>query len=139
MEDSYSIPAIGLTYLGSATAGYAMAGLAGGALIALSVLFGRQGDDARSLICALAASLALTPVVWQHYLVLLVVPLALSRPRFSALWLLPLLLWLSPRAGHGDGVVVVLPLVVMLVIVVAILVRPRNAPPLQGRVASVAR
>jgi hypothetical protein len=36
---------------------------------------------------SVVASLALTPIVWNHYLVLLFVPLALVRPRFSAIWL----------------------------------------------------
>ena len=43
-----------------------------------------------SLPLALAASLLLSPIVWLHYFVLLVVPLALSRPRLSAAWALPL-------------------------------------------------
>jgi alpha-1,2-mannosyltransferase len=44
--------------------------------------------DRRSLILVLAASLAFTPIVWSHYLVLLLVPLSLARPRLSGLWLL---------------------------------------------------
>jgi hypothetical protein len=45
--------------------------------------------DSASLTLALAAALASTPIVWSHYFLLLVVPLALARPRLSALWLLP--------------------------------------------------
>lgn len=48
--------------------------------------------DRRSLTLALAAGLVLSPIVWLHYLVLLVVPIALARPRLSALWLAPLVL-----------------------------------------------
>ncbi|MGH7342691.1 MAG: hypothetical protein ACREKH_19575, partial [Candidatus Rokuibacteriota bacterium] len=36
--------------------------------------------------------LVLTPILWLHYLVLLVVPIALARPRLSALWFVPLAL-----------------------------------------------
>ncbi len=43
--------------------------------------------DRISLGYVLAAALVLTPVVWPHYLVLLLAPLALARPRLSALWL----------------------------------------------------
>ncbi len=46
-------------------------------------LFARRGDDARSFTCAVAATLALSPIVWLHYLVVLLVPLAIARPRFS--------------------------------------------------------
>ena len=57
----------------------------------------RREDEERSFTCAVAATLALSPIVWLHYLVVLLVPLAILRPRFSLLWLLPVLLWVSPR------------------------------------------
>ena len=53
--------------------------------------------DRWALTAAIAAALALTPIVWIHYLILLLVPLALARPRFSLLWL-ALLVPLVPRA-----------------------------------------
>jgi hypothetical protein len=37
----------------------------------------------------LAAALALTPILWHHYLVLLVVPIALAHRRLSVLWFVP--------------------------------------------------
>ena len=46
--------------------------------------------DRLALTAAIAASLALTPILWIHYLVLLIVPLALARPRFAPLWLVAL-------------------------------------------------
>lgn len=48
--------------------------------------------DRRSLILTLAAALVLTPILWLHYLVLLILPIALARPRLSVLWLAPLAL-----------------------------------------------
>jgi hypothetical protein len=48
--------------------------------------------DRRSLTLVLAAALVLTPILWLHYLGLLVVPIALARKRLSALWLAPLAL-----------------------------------------------
>ena len=48
--------------------------------------------DRRSLTLILAAALVLTPILWLHYLVLLYVPIALARPRLSALWFAPLAL-----------------------------------------------
>jgi hypothetical protein len=49
-------------------------------------------QDRRSLILTLAAALVLTPILWLHYLVLLLVPIALARPRLSLLWLAPVAL-----------------------------------------------
>ena len=45
--------------------------------------------DARSLVLVLAAAMALTPILWHHYLVLLLVPIAMARPRLSPLWFVP--------------------------------------------------
>jgi alpha-1,2-mannosyltransferase len=50
----------------------------------------RLERDRRSLTLVLAAALVLTPILWLHYLGLLLVPIALARPRLSALWLAPL-------------------------------------------------
>ena len=47
--------------------------------------------------------------MWLHYLVVLLVPMAIARPRFSLLWLLPVLLWVSPRPGYAEGVQTFLP------------------------------
>jgi hypothetical protein len=54
---------------------------------------GQDGEgDRRAFVLALAAGFVLTPILWLHYLVLLVVPIALARPRLSALWFAPLAL-----------------------------------------------
>ena len=47
-------------------------------------------------------ALLATPVLWLHYFVLLFVPIALARPRLSALWFAPLAFWITPLA-HSDG------------------------------------
>ena len=57
---------------------------------------GRRGFDERSLALALAAALALSPIVWLHYFVLLLVPIALARRTFGAIWLIPALFWITP-------------------------------------------
>jgi Glycosyltransferase family 87 len=46
--------------------------------------------DVATLTLTLAAALAASPIVWVHYFLLLLVPLALARPRLSPLWLVPL-------------------------------------------------
>ena len=55
----------------------------------------------RSLGLALAAALVLSPIVWRHFFALLLVPLALSRPRFDAVWLIPIGLWVGDGTFNG--------------------------------------
>ncbi|OFW53797.1 MAG: hypothetical protein A2146_08350 [Actinobacteria bacterium RBG_16_67_10] len=112
-ENSYSgfavLRAIGLPELAS----HALV-LAGG--VALLVLAGRAArtpalesveQDRRSLTLTLAAALVLTPILWLHYLVLLVLPIALARPRLSLLWFAPLAMtafeWLDWYRGWPNG------------------------------------
>jgi len=99
--------------------------LAGGTLLAWCVVFARRGDDFRSFTAALGATLALSPIVWLHYLVVLLVPMAIARPRFSALWLLPILLWSSPKPGYAEGFQTFPPAIVATILLVVLLTRPR--------------
>ena len=70
----------------------------------------QEVQDRRSFTLAIAAALALTPVVWNHYLLLLIVPVALARPRLSGLWVLPLAAnclylfdWYGPAMASGPS------------------------------------
>ncbi|MEA2458811.1 MAG: alpha,2-mannosyltransferase [Thermoleophilaceae bacterium] len=90
---------LGVSTLGSHVVGYGL----GLAVLGASIVAGRREDGERRSFClAIAASLLLSPIVWPHYLALLLVPLALARPRLSGLWFLglPLILCLPP---HFDG------------------------------------
>jgi alpha-1,2-mannosyltransferase len=58
--------------------------------------YGRRRDDSSALLLAIAVSLLATPTVWRHYFALLLVPLAISRPRLSPVWLVPLALFPCP-------------------------------------------
>ena len=73
----------------------------------------------------MVATLALSPIVWLHYLVVLLVPMAISRPRFTTLWLLPVLLWISPKPGYAEGYEAFVPAIVASILVVALLYRRR--------------
>ena len=109
-ENSYSAYAI-LVAIG-VPSGLAHVGVTGAAatLLVLAWRAARGADgDRRALTLALAAGFVLTPILWLHYLVLLVVPIALARPRLSVLWLVPLamtvfeLLDLYKGWPRGDG------------------------------------
>jgi Glycosyltransferase family 87 len=61
--------------------------------VATVVLARRPDGDRLALTSAVVAALLLSPIVWVHYYVLLLVPIALARPRLSALWFLPIAFW----------------------------------------------
>ena len=123
-ENSYSIVGMTSTLGLGETVGQALAVVIGGGLLVACVVLARRGDEQRSFTCAVAATLALSPIVWLHYLVLLLVPLAIARPRFSIVWLLPVLLWSSPRPGYAEGFQTFLPALAALILVTVVLVRP---------------
>jgi alpha-1,2-mannosyltransferase len=92
---SYSLVAIGVrVHLPEAAATVlslvvAAAFLAAAARIARGEPRGSRKRDVATLTLVLAAALAASPIVWVHYFLLLLVPLALTRPRLSPLWLVP--------------------------------------------------
>ena len=75
----------------------------GALLVAGIVLLARRPDgDRLALTAAVTAALLLSPIVWIHYFVLLLVPVALARPRLAGLWFLPIVFW-STHALESDG------------------------------------
>lgn len=62
----------------------------------------RRRED-QALLAGVALMLVASPLTWNHYLALLIVPLAILRPRLSREWLLPLLLWLCPGGLQESG------------------------------------
>jgi hypothetical protein len=72
----------------------------GVAVLAWAVIVGRRGDERTAFILAVAASLALTPIVWLHYFALLSVVVALAQPRLGLVWFVPLGMFLTPGSGH---------------------------------------
>ena len=124
-ENSYSLAGMAATAGLPSAVGQALTALVGGGLLVACVVFARRADDLRAFTCAVAATLALSPIVWLHYLVVLLVPLAIARPRFSLIWLLPILLWVSPKPGYADGFQAFLPAVAVVILLCVILARPQ--------------
>jgi hypothetical protein len=56
----------------------------------------RAGQEIRAFGAAVLLTIVISPQVDAHYLALLVVPLALARPRLSWPWLVPVVLWVCP-------------------------------------------
>jgi hypothetical protein len=63
----------------------------------------RRDRDVAVLTLVLAAALAASPIVWVHYFLLLLVPLALTRPRLSLLWFVPFAYSWVGEAGWPAG------------------------------------
>ena len=103
VEERTSYSPVALLNLSGSGAGVLTVALAA-ALVAAVVLAARRADgDRRALAIAVIGSLVVTPIVWLHYFLLLLVPIALYRPRLSPLWFAPILLWLTPST-HSHGV-----------------------------------
>jgi alpha-1,2-mannosyltransferase len=127
-DRSYSLVGMASTAGLGSVAGNVLTFLVGGGLLVGCALYARRAEEERSFTCAIAATLALSPIVWLHYLVVLLVPMAIARPRFSLLWLLPVLLWVSPRPGYAEGFQTFVPGIAAAIIVCLLLVRPPARP-----------
>jgi glycosyltransferase involved in cell wall biosynthesis len=92
---SYSIVALAVRAHLPEAVGFVLSALVTAGLLAAAAWVWR--DARRTLLdrevavftLALAAALAASPIVWVHYFLLLLVPLALARPRLSLLWFVP--------------------------------------------------
>jgi hypothetical protein len=117
----------------------ALALLAAAAWVARDERRTPRDRDVATLTIMLAAALAASPIVWVHYFLLLLVPLALSRPRLSLLWFVPFAFQPLGEAAWpaGDGRKLGLALAATLVILGAAVVRAdwrpsfRRNPPLR--------
>jgi hypothetical protein len=130
-QENYAIASL-VGGFGPDWSGRLLAAVAGVALLVLAVRLWRRGEEERAFALAVAACLAFSPVVWLHYLTLLIAPLGLLRPRFSLLWLLPIVLWMSPRDENGDGLQPYVPLLVVAALILIAIVHPRRAVTAEG-------
>src|SRR5437588_4733487 len=93
---SYSLAALGMRAgLGQSLATALGLGI-GLAVLALAAVLARRDDGRRSFALTIVAMVLCSPVVWLHYYALMVIPIALLRPRLGPSWLLPLILWPCP-------------------------------------------
>jgi hypothetical protein len=72
------------------------------------VVLARRGAEVAGLALALAASLLASPIVQLHYFALLIVPLALVRPRLSPVWALPVAMWVCASGSANWEIAAVL-------------------------------
>ena len=107
--------------------------LIGLSLLAGVVAVGRRDDGDRvAFSIAVIASIALTPIVWQHYFALLVVPLALARSRLAWAWGLMWIFWLFPAQENEGDLWKIAAAVAVTAAVAAIAVRARRPAAIPG-------
>ena len=116
-RDSYTAYVVALDAGASQQVARAIWVAVGVGLIAAVVVLGRRGDERSAFIVAIAASLALTPIVWLHYFALLLVVVALAQPRLGLVWFVPLGMVLTPGSGHPTPFETVWTLVIAALVV----------------------
>jgi alpha-1,2-mannosyltransferase len=110
------------------------------AIAAAVAIRGRVDADRRALALTLLAALLLSPIVWLHYLVVLLPPMALASRRLSLIWLVPCGLWLAAGGTWtGPSSIQISVSLVVMVLVAVLVVRSPGAPrraPGPGRLAT---
>lgn len=93
----FGVPAL-VGHLGAGrTVGIALMLALAVALVVATVYSGFvRRNEVQALTLTVALTLVASPLVWGHYLTLLLVPLALLRPRLNWLWIVPVLMWVCP-------------------------------------------
>jgi len=99
LRQGYGVLALAAHFGIARGAGYVLEAVLAAALALACARAGLRHAQHRALTLAVATALVASPLVWNHYFVLAIVPLALARPRLSAAWLALLALWVCPAQG----------------------------------------
>jgi hypothetical protein len=100
------------------------------AAVAAAVWRLASDHDLGAFAAAVAFGLLSSPILWMHYLVILLAPLAVAHRRAGAAWLLTIAFWISPTDLRAPvwKIVFVLALTTTLSILAARRPRPQAAP-----------
>jgi hypothetical protein len=140
---SYSAVAFGLVLGLSAGEARALALVACavvlvGVVLSVRLRPGNPDADRQAFILTIAAAFLFSPIIWMHYLAILVVPIALTRRTLTPLWFVPLAMWATPGQSHGHAWQVTLGLLVWVVVLAASLRPTWPLPALRRRRAPIA-
>jgi alpha-1,2-mannosyltransferase len=120
------------------TASEIVALLVGLAALAVAIVLTRRDPlGAGSFAAIVFATILLSPIVWLHYFTFLLIPLAILRPRFGPLWLVPILFWPLPVGPAGPSLLC-LPLLIGSGCLLVLAARRRRAEELRPAVGMVA-
>jgi alpha-1,2-mannosyltransferase len=139
---SYSAVAFGLVLGLSAGEARALALVACavtlvGIVLSVRLRPGNPDADRQAFILAIGAAFLFSPIIWMHYLAILVVPIALTRRTLTPLWFVPLAMWATPGQSHGHAWQVTLGLLVWVGVLVASLRPAWPLPAFRRRPAPV--
>jgi alpha-1,2-mannosyltransferase len=124
---SWSFVAFALSLGATAATAKALSLVVGVTLLALAALRARAGQDASSLTFAIGAALMFSPIVWLHYFLLLIAPLAIAYPTLSPAWAIPLVFWAWPlQEARGHAWTISLGLVALAFVSAATVAQPRR-------------
>jgi len=90
-----------------------------GVVLSVRLRPGNPDADRQAFILAIAAAFLFSPIIWMHYLAILVVPIALTRRTLTPLWFVPLAMWATPGQSHGNAWQVILGLLVWVGVLAA--------------------
>ena len=113
----YSVAALVHSFSVSWTVSIAVETLLGAVLLLRLLLAGRMGRDREAFALTILAILVFTPLFEMHYFSALLIVVALYRPRFGVVWLVPLLIWGAPATAAGSTLQLVHVLVVAAAVV----------------------
>ena len=122
---SYSPESLVLALGASPAAAHAVALALAAAGVAVMLV---DRDERRTLIVAVCLALLASPILWMHYTILLLAPIALARPRLSAIWALPIVFWVTARPD-SDGAVWRIVFAITAIAVTTLVVRRACRPP----------
>jgi alpha-1,2-mannosyltransferase len=125
-ERTHSITS-GLMRLGASIAPAQMLAVLIACLVVIATLRGSGSSERSLFLTAIAFSLLSSPLLEMHYITLLLIPLAIVRPRLDLLWLFAInVFWLSPL--EPPRTVWQIALVLLSVTVVVMRAHPGAAP-----------
>jgi hypothetical protein len=118
---------------GSRTLGTALSVIAVLPIVA-AIAWRSPADPLAGFTAAIYGGIMLSPLVWAHYLALLLVPLAIRHPRLDPLWLPVVLFWLSPSDPPASNAQMLLVIIVATVVALACRGQPVRPIPRHARV-----
>ena len=72
-------------------------------VLAASVMLALRGDEKRAFVLALTAAIVFSPIVWLHYLSLVLVAVAVAQPHLTAAWFIGIPLQIVVTTGVYNG------------------------------------
>jgi hypothetical protein len=92
---SVSLGTVAGGFGGAVSTGVAVCWIAGLVLLGVAAWLARRADgQRRAFALTVLACVVGSPIVWPYYFAFLLVPIAIARPRFGAVWLFGYAIWL---------------------------------------------